>query len=60
MYKAFELNYQLKDSGAKALFCMDHPEFYSTAVEAVEGSDVKTVVVCNVKSYLPPVKGFLR
>ncbi|MDJ0915755.1 MAG: long-chain fatty acid--CoA ligase [Desulfobacterales bacterium] len=59
LYKATELNYQLKDSGAKVLFCMDHPEFYSTAAEAVKGSDVDTVVICGVKSYLPPIKAFL-
>lgn len=59
MYKVSELNFQLRDSGAKAVFVMDHPDFYRTAVEAMEGTDVGTVVVCNVRSYLPPVKGFL-
>ncbi len=59
LYTAPELNYQLNDAGAKAVFCMDHPQFYPTAVEAVKNSDVKTVVYCNVKSYLPKIKGFL-
>ena len=59
LYKPAELNYQLKDSGAKVLFCMDHPEFYPTAAEAVKGSEVETVVICGVKSYLPPIKAFL-
>jgi len=59
LYKASELNYQLKDSGAKVVFVMDHPEFYPTAVEAAKGSDVETVVICNVKSYLPWLKGTL-
>ncbi len=59
VYTANELNYQLKDSGAKAVFCMDHPTFYPTTCEAVKGTGVNTVVVCNVKSYLPPLKGFL-
>ncbi|NIQ37240.1 MAG: AMP-binding protein [Proteobacteria bacterium] len=59
MYKTSELNFQLKDSGAKAVFVMDHPEFYPTAVKALEGTEVHTVVICNVKSYLPPVKGVL-
>jgi long-chain acyl-CoA synthetase len=59
LYKATELNYQLKDSGAKAVFVMDHPEFYPTAQKAVAGSDVETVVVCSVKSYLPGMKAFL-
>ena len=59
LYKASELNFQLKDSGTKAVFAMDHPEFYATTVKAIVGSDVETVVICNVKSYLPWLKGFL-
>jgi len=59
VYTASELNYQLKDAGAKMVFVMDHPQFYPTAVKAAEGTDVETVVICNVKSYLPPIKGFL-
>ena len=59
MYTAHELNYQLKDAGAKAVFCMDHPQFYPTTCEAIEGTDVETVVICNVKAYLPFLKGFL-
>lgn len=59
LYKASELNFQLKDSGARAVFVMDHPGFYVTALKAIAGSDVRTVVICNVKSYLPRVKGIL-
>ena len=59
LYTPSELNYQLRDAGARALFCMDHPQFYPTTVEAIQGTDVETVVVCNVKSYLPPLKGFI-
>ena len=59
IYTAGELNYQLKDAGAKAVFCMDHPQFYPTTVQAVEGTAVETVVICGVKSYLPKLKGFL-
>ena len=59
MYTAHELNYQLKDAGAKAVFCMDHPQFYPTTCEAIEGTNVETVVICNVKAYLPWLKGFL-
>ena len=59
LYTPAELNYQLKDAGAKALFCMDHPQFYPTTEKAVQGTDVETVVICNVKSYLPWLKGFL-
>ncbi len=59
MYKAKELNYQLRDCGARAVFVMDHPMFYSTALEAVQGTDVERVIVCNIRSYLPALKGFL-
>jgi len=59
LYKVPELNFQLKDCGAKAVFVMDHPAFYPTAVRAMEGASVETVVICNVKSYLPKLKGFL-
>jgi long-chain acyl-CoA synthetase len=59
LYTAGELNYQLKDAGARALFCMDHPQFYPTTEKAVQGTEVETVIVCNLKSYLPWLKGFL-
>jgi long-chain acyl-CoA synthetase len=59
MYTAAELNYQLKDAGAQAVFCMDHPQFYPTTVKALEGTDVETVVICGVKSYLPPIKAII-
>ncbi len=59
LYKAMELKTQLNDSGAKAVFVMDHPEFYPTAQKSLSGTDVETVVICGVKSYLPPLKGFL-
>jgi long-chain acyl-CoA synthetase len=59
LYKTNELNYQLKDVGAKAVFVMDHPEFYQTAAKAIEGTDVDTVVICSVKSQLPVLKGLI-
>jgi len=59
LYTANELNYQLKDAGAKAVFCMDHPQFYPTTVEAIKDTDIETVVICGVKSYLPPIKAFI-
>ena len=59
LYTAQELNFQLKDSGAKAVFVMDHPDFYPTALEAIKGTAVETVVICNVKAYLPALKGFI-
>jgi long-chain acyl-CoA synthetase len=59
VYTPPELNYQLKDSESKAVFCMDHQEFYPSTVEAIKDTGVETVIVCNIKSYLPKLKGFL-
>jgi long-chain acyl-CoA synthetase len=59
LYTAGELNYQLNDAGAKAVFVMDHPEFYKTTCEAIKSTQVETVVICSVKSYLPGLKAFL-
>jgi long-chain acyl-CoA synthetase len=38
---------------------MDHPQFYPTTEKAIQGTEVETVIVCNLKSYLPWLKGFL-
>jgi len=59
MYKAGELNFQLKDSGALAVFVLDHPSFTPTCYEAIKNTNVKTVVVCSVKSFLPKAKAVL-
>ncbi|MFH1531468.1 MAG: long-chain fatty acid--CoA ligase [Pseudomonadota bacterium] len=59
MYTAPELNFQLRDAGAKAVFVMDHPQFYPLAKEAIAGTDVGTLVVCGVGPYLPKLKGFI-
>jgi len=59
LYTPDELNFQLKDCGARAVFCMDHPQFYPTTVKAIKGTDVKTVIICGVKAFLPRVKAFM-
>ena len=59
VYTASELNHQLKDSQSKIVFCMDHPIFYPNTVEAIKGTQVDTVILCNIKSYLPKFKAFL-
>lgn len=61
LYTPGELNHQLKDSGAKWVFCMDHPQFYATTLEAIKGTDIKdeNVVVCSIKNWLPPIKRVL-
>ena len=56
MYKAGEFNFQLKDSGAVAVFAFDHPSFTPTCYEAIKGTNVKTVIVCSAKNFLPKVK----
>ena len=53
LYTVSELEFQLKDSGARCLFVMDHPRFYATAIEAVGNTAVETVVYCNIGTYLP-------
>jgi len=59
LYKAHELHQQLVDSGARAAFVMDHPQMYPTACQVAEGTAVDTIVVCSIKSFLPPIKAFL-
>jgi long-chain acyl-CoA synthetase len=58
-YKVGELNFQLKDAGVKAVFCLDHPSFTPTTYEAVKGTDVDTVVVCSAKTEVSKVKAVL-
>ena len=59
VYTPSELNHQLNDSESKMLFCMDHPVLYDNVVKAVEDTEVKDVVICNIKSYLPKLKAFI-
>ncbi|MEA1969043.1 MAG: long-chain fatty acid--CoA ligase [Thermodesulfobacteriota bacterium] len=59
VYTATELNHQLNDSGAKMVFCMDHPLFYANTAKAVKDTDVEDVIICNIKSYLPKLKAVL-
>lgn len=59
MYTASELQYQLQDSGAKYVFCMDHQQFYPVAVQAIQDTEVQNIVICNIKSYLPKAKQIL-
>ncbi len=58
-YTAGELNFQLNDAGVKAVFCMDDKRFTPMTYKAIEGTDVDTVVVCSVKSFLPKAKAVL-
>ncbi|MFX1300041.1 MAG: long-chain fatty acid--CoA ligase [Promethearchaeota archaeon] len=58
-YKAPELQHQFKDSGAKMVFCIDHDELTPTCYEAVKGTDVKHVIICSVKPWLPKFKAVI-
>ncbi|MDH4212286.1 MAG: long-chain fatty acid--CoA ligase [Candidatus Thorarchaeota archaeon] len=55
-YTPGELNFQLKDAGVKAVFCMDDKRFTPMTYKASEGTEVETVIVCSVKSFLPKAK----
>jgi long-chain acyl-CoA synthetase len=59
LYKAGELKYQLTDTGAVAVFVLDHPSFTPTCYEAIKETAVETVIVCNIKSFMPKVTGVL-
>jgi len=59
VYTSSELKFQLKNSESKMVFCMDHPQFYPNTVKAIEGTNVDTVIICNIKSYLPKIKALL-
>ncbi|MDI7274480.1 MAG: long-chain fatty acid--CoA ligase [Anaerolineae bacterium] len=53
LYVARELNYQLKDSGARVIFTLS--KFYNTVKEAQPGTPLEQIVVTNIKEYFPPV-----
>ncbi|MFX1474399.1 MAG: long-chain fatty acid--CoA ligase [Promethearchaeota archaeon] len=58
-YTAPELKHQLKDSGAKVVFVFDHPKFTPACYEAIKGTKVKKVIVCNIKPFLSGAKGLI-
>jgi len=59
MYKAGELNYQLKDTDAQIVFVLDHPIFTPTCYEAIKGTNVHTVIVCSLKPFLSKAKAVI-
>jgi long-chain acyl-CoA synthetase len=59
MYKAGELNYQLKDTDAEIVFVLDHPAFTPTCYEAIKDTKVHTVIVCSLKPFLSKVKAVI-
>jgi len=59
LYKPGELNHQLRDTNATVVFVLDHPTFTPTCYEAIKDTDVDTVVVCSLKSFIPKVKAVI-
>jgi len=53
LYVARELQYQLQDSGARAIFTLSR--FYKTVKEAQPGTPVEHIIVTNIKEYFPPL-----
>ena len=52
-YTEPELEHQLKDSGAVALVCMSR--FYGTVQKVLPKTQIKTVIVTNIKDYMSPL-----
>lgn len=57
LYTVEELSWQVGDSGTKALVTIDVPELYSTAAAVLEGSELETLIVGELASMLPWIKG---
>ncbi len=57
LYVAREMEYQLKDSGADTIITLTR--FYNMVKEVQPKTDVKNVIVSNIKDYFPGFLGFL-
>lgn len=57
LYTAREMEFQFKDSGAKALVCLAN--MAHLAEKVVPKTDIKTVVITEVADFLPPLKRFV-
>ena len=57
LYTARELEYQLKDSGSKAIVILEN--FAHTLEQCIRSTPVKQVVVCAMGDLLGPLKGAL-
>ena len=56
MYTVSELNFQLTDTGARLIFCMDHEKYTPICYDAVKNTEIEAVVVCSVSKYVPKTK----
>ncbi|UCG01293.1 MAG: AMP-binding protein [Candidatus Heimdallarchaeota archaeon] len=58
-YTSNELNYQLKDSEVVMVFAFDHERFAPSTYKAIKGTQVKHVVICQTKDFLPKFKAII-
>jgi len=56
-YPAAKMQHQLKDCGANTVITLSL--FYNTVKQIQKDTDVKNVIVANIKEYLPPLAAFL-
>ncbi|MCH8340100.1 MAG: long-chain fatty acid--CoA ligase [Chloroflexi bacterium] len=52
LYTHREIKHQMKDSGAQIMLAMSN--FYNTVKEVQSETDLKRLIVTNIKEYLPP------
>jgi long-chain acyl-CoA synthetase len=57
LYVAREMQYQLKDSGAETIITLTR--FYKMIKEIQPKTDLKNIIVTNIKDYFPGMLGFL-
>lgn len=59
MYVERELEYQLKDSGAETILTLDMKMLYPKVTAVREKTNLKNIIVANLKEYLPFPKNLL-
>ena len=59
IYTDKELAFQIKDSGAKTLVVLDHPNFYPTVLKTLDQVKVDNVIICKIGDFFPSWKAKL-
>lgn len=57
LYSVEELEWQVQDSGTRALVTLGVPELYETASKVLAGSELETLIVGSLPNMLPKMKG---
>jgi long-chain acyl-CoA synthetase len=57
LYKQREIEYQVNDAGVEVMLVMSN--YYNMMKELQHNTKIRTLVVTNIKEYLPPVLSFL-